>query len=56
MAVTRVTLRPEITYDGRRPTEAERDAMHHDAHVECFIANSVTTEVLVQEVSVTGTA
>ena len=49
MAVTRVTLHPEITYDGRRPTEAERDHLHHEAHEECFIANSVTTEILVEE-------
>ena len=49
MAVTRVTLRPAITYEGRRPTDAERDAMHHEAHEECFIANSVKTEVTVEE-------
>ncbi|MBU1375850.1 MAG: OsmC family protein [Alphaproteobacteria bacterium] len=50
MAVTRVTLRPEITYAGRRPTDAERDHLHHEAHEECFIANSVKTEVVVEEV------
>jgi organic hydroperoxide reductase OsmC/OhrA len=49
MAVTRVTLRPQITYDGRRPTDAERDHLHHQAHEECFIANSVTTEIVVEE-------
>lgn len=50
MAVTRVTLRPEITYQGRRPSDAERDQLHHEAHEECFIANSVKTEVVVEEV------
>jgi organic hydroperoxide reductase OsmC/OhrA len=50
MAVTRVTLRPEITYAGRRPTDAERDHLHHEAHDECFIANSVKTEIVVEEV------
>lgn len=50
MAVTRVTLRPEITYAGRRPTDAERDHLHHEAHEECFIANSVKTEIVVEEV------
>ena len=50
LAVTRVTLRPEITYDGRRPTPEEADHLHHEAHEECFIANSVTTEVVVEEV------
>ena len=51
MAVTRVTLHPEITYAGPRPTDAERDALHHAAHEECFIANSVKTEVVVEEVA-----
>lgn len=50
MAVTRVTLRPEITYAGRRPTDAERDHLHHEAHEECFIANSVKSEITVEEV------
>ena len=49
MAVTHVTLRPAITYEGRRPTDAERDAMHHEAHEEFFIANSVKTDVTVVE-------
>lgn len=50
MAVTRVTLRPEIAYDGRRPTREETDRLHHEAHEECFIANSVKTEITVEEV------
>ena len=50
MAVTRVTLHPEITYAGARPSDAERDHLHHEAHEACFIANSVKTEVSVQEV------
>lgn len=49
MMVTKVTLRPQITYEGRSPTAAERDALHHAAHHECFIANSVKTEVVVEE-------
>jgi organic hydroperoxide reductase OsmC/OhrA len=48
-AMTRVTLHPEITYAGRAPTPAERDHLHHQAHAECYIANSVTTEVVVEE-------
>ena len=56
MAVTRVTLRPEITYEGQRPTGAERDALHHEAHQECFIANSVKTEVVVEEIAVASGA
>jgi organic hydroperoxide reductase OsmC/OhrA len=49
MAVTKVTLHPEITYDGPRPSAEQRDRLHHAAHAECFIANSVKTEVVVEE-------
>lgn len=46
MAMTVVTLRPAIRFAGDKlPTEADLAAMHHQAHDECFIANSVTTEV-----------
>jgi organic hydroperoxide reductase OsmC/OhrA len=46
LAITLVTLRPKVAFAGdRRPTDDEIAAMHHKAHAECFIANSVTTEV-----------
>jgi len=48
MAVTRVALRPEITWAGPEPSPAELDHLHHEAHEQCFIANSVTTEVVVE--------
>lgn len=41
-----VTLKPTVEFSGeRRPTRADIEALHHDAHRECFIANSVITEV-----------
>jgi organic hydroperoxide reductase OsmC/OhrA len=47
--VSTVTLRPAVSFDGARlPTAAEIDALHHRAHEECFIANSVKTEVRVE--------
>ncbi|MFN3521562.1 MAG: OsmC family protein [Phenylobacterium sp.] len=49
MAVTKVVLRPQVTYDGAAPDQAQRDALHHAAHEECFIANSVKTEVSVED-------
>jgi organic hydroperoxide reductase OsmC/OhrA len=49
MWVSKVTLHPAITYLGRQPTAAERDHMHHAAHHVCFIANSVKTEIVVEE-------
>lgn len=48
IAVTKVALRPHITFEGRQPTGEELDALHHAAHEECFIANSVKTEVVVE--------
>ena len=46
LAMTVVTLRPEVTFSSERwPTREELDALHHAAHKACFIANSVKTEV-----------
>jgi organic hydroperoxide reductase OsmC/OhrA len=48
LAITRVALRPEIEFSGDAP-DAERLAkMHELAHRECFIANSVKTEIVVE--------
>jgi organic hydroperoxide reductase OsmC/OhrA len=45
-AMTIVTLRPDVAFTGERlPSRGEIDAMHHEAHDRCFIANSVRTEV-----------
>jgi organic hydroperoxide reductase OsmC/OhrA len=47
-AMTQVVLRPGISWGGsKRPTDAEITAMHDEAHDNCFIANSVKTEVTV---------
>jgi organic hydroperoxide reductase OsmC/OhrA len=48
MAITRVKLCPRIRWSGDRiPSTEELDKMHHFAHENCFIANSVKTEVTV---------
>ena len=45
-AVTRVDLKPKIAFSGPKlPTAADLERLHDKAHRECFIANSVTTEV-----------
>jgi organic hydroperoxide reductase OsmC/OhrA len=50
LAITQVELRPKITWSGnRRPSAEELDKMHHAAHENCFIANSVKTNVTVAE-------
>jgi organic hydroperoxide reductase OsmC/OhrA len=43
--VARVTLRPRVLLAAPAPAPAEAEALHHAAHDECFIANSVRTEV-----------
>ena len=46
LAMTRVVLRPRVVFSGDpRPGPADLAAMHHEAHEQCFIANSVCTEV-----------
>ncbi len=44
--VSQVTLRPHVVFAaGRSPTPEAFDALHHKAHDECFIANSVKSDV-----------
>ena len=48
--MTRVTLRPRIRFGAeRRPDPSELAALHHRAHEACYIANSVTAEIRVEE-------
>ncbi len=47
LAMTRVTLRPLVVFSGAaRPDKTRLEALHHQAHEECFIASSVRTEVI----------
>ena len=44
--ISTVTLRPEVVFAGaRQPSRDEVLQLHHQAHEECFIANSVKSEV-----------
>lgn len=53
LAMTLVTLRPNAEFSGERiPTREEIEAMHHEAHAECYIANSVKTDVRCEPVHV----
>lgn len=48
LALTHIELRPRIICSGdKQPTQADLEWLHDKAHRECFIANSVTTEVKV---------
>lgn len=51
LAITRVNLRPQVKFSGANiPTDTDLKWMHHEAHAQCFIANSVkatiTTEII----------
>ncbi len=47
--VSRVTLRPAVSFSGERtPSREEVEHLHHRAHDACFIASSVLTEVVVE--------
>src|SRR5688572_14156976 len=48
MAVTRVTLRPNVVFGGSKPDAGVIDELHHRAHEACFIANSVKCEIRIE--------
>lgn len=49
-AMTRIALRPDIGFSGaRQPDAGELAALHHAAHAQCYIANSIKTEIVVEE-------
>jgi organic hydroperoxide reductase OsmC/OhrA len=44
--IAQVVLHPHVVFAGPQvPERGAVAALHHDAHAECFIANSVRTEV-----------
>ena len=49
ISMTKVTLRPEVNFSGdRQPSIEQLEKMHHQSHEQCFIANSVKTEVVTE--------
>ncbi len=49
LVITRVTLRPKVIWhEGVNVTKEELDRLHRHSHEECFIANSVKTDVNVE--------
>jgi len=49
MSITKVTLRPKIVFSGaKNPSLEQLEKMHHLSHEQCFIANSVRTEVVTE--------
>lgn len=49
MSMTTVILRPQVLFVGeKQPTLEELEHMHHQSHQQCFIANSVKTNVVTE--------
>ena len=48
--VAEVVLHPDVRWSGATPDAATITGLHHAAHDECFIANSVKTEVRVEPI------
>jgi organic hydroperoxide reductase OsmC/OhrA len=46
--ISKVTLRPVVSFSGKAPGEEEHRALHHKAHEKCYVANSVKSEVRVE--------
>jgi organic hydroperoxide reductase OsmC/OhrA len=49
LAITRVVLRPQVIFAGAAPSAEQLARLHESAHANCFIANSVRSEVVVEQ-------
>jgi organic hydroperoxide reductase OsmC/OhrA len=51
MFMSRITLRPHVVFSGDKvPSADELSSLHHAAHDECFIANSLKSDIVVEPV------
>lgn len=54
MAMTEVTIKPDITFENDQPDAATLQELFHKAHEMCFISCSVKTNVRVEHEAVTS--
>ena len=47
-AMVKIRLRPKITWVGAPPSAEQLDKLHHRSHESCYIANSITAEILIE--------
>jgi len=51
MTISKIILRPQIIYAGQNiPSDAELEELHHKAHEECIIANSIKSDIVIEPV------
>ena len=48
LAMTQIILDPKIIFSNDQPSKEEMQKIHHLAHQQCFLANSVKTEIIVK--------
>jgi organic hydroperoxide reductase OsmC/OhrA len=49
MSMSKVTLKPFVQFSGeKQPNFEQLEKMHHLSHEQCFIANSVNTEIVTE--------
>ena len=49
VAMTKITLRPDIAFGGeKRPTPDEVAALHERSHADCYISNSLTSTITIE--------
>lgn len=47
-AIVKITLRPRIVWGGdSKPSDQQVTALHEQSHHDCYLANSVTAEIVV---------
>jgi organic hydroperoxide reductase OsmC/OhrA len=46
--VATITLDPEIEWIGGPPTSEQLAELHHEAHEQCFIANSIKSDIIIK--------
>jgi len=46
--ISEIKLHPRIVYGERRPTSADEERLHHNAHEQCYVANSIKSVVNVE--------
>ena len=47
--LARITLDPQIAWIGDEPTAEKLADLHHHAHEQCYIANSIKSEIVVRQ-------
>ena len=48
LVMTQVTLNPRVVFNGKTtPSQEQIEELHHLAHEECYIANSVKTSITI---------